>query len=134
VRLAQPGGVLGGALAADGSLVATISREPGGEQRARVFDARSGRLLHVLPQLGIRAVAFNNDGSLLATGSADGTTGLWLPGSGEEVHVLFDGGKSVLAVAFNPTGTLVATGAADGATRVWSAAKGDRRYIFTGHT
>ena len=53
------------------------SRRAQGQQRARVYDVASGRLLHVLPQIGIQDVEFSPDGSLLATGSHDGTIGLW---------------------------------------------------------
>ena len=131
--LPQPGPVLDGVLDPGGSLVATISRERSGAQRARVFDAGSGRLLEVLPQFGIRSVAFSLDGSLLATGSADGSIGLWRPRSGELVLVIHGGG-GVNDVAFSPDGKLVASATADGVTRVYDAATGERSYLFSEHT
>lgn len=119
--------------ARDGSIVAAVVAGRDGHVRAWVFD-RGGRLLHVLPEIGIKDVAFSPNGRLLATASADGSTTLWNPHTGKPVRGFRDTGDSVSAVAFSPDGALLATGGADGAARVWTVATGDRLFFFTGHT
>jgi WD40 repeat protein len=118
----------------DGSLVAVIAADPAQHVRARIYDAHTGRLLHVLPEKGITDVEFSPDGSLLATTSADDTTRLWEPRSGRLVRLLDDGGGTVLAASFSPDGKLLATAGEDGAVRVWTVADGTRLFFFPSHT
>jgi WD40 repeat protein len=80
-------------------------------------------------------VAFNRDGTLLATGSP-GRLDLWDVATqarhGRPMKVADDG---VLTVAFDPSGRLVAGGGATGPVRVWRVA--DQRPAFpplSGHT
>jgi len=131
-RLRHPGAVFGGAFSPDGRLVATVGADRSGH-RARVFDARSGRLLHVLPRIGVTGATFSPDGRLLAETTYAGTF-LWRPREGRLVRVLDDGGGKVDAAAFSPDGTLLATAGEDGAVRVWTVDDGDRLYYFSGHT
>jgi WD40 repeat protein len=84
----------------------------------------------------VLSVAFNPDGTLLATGSYRGRLDLWDVASqarhGKPMRVADDG---VLSVAFDPSGKLVAGGAAIGPVRVWRVA--DQRPAFpplSGHT
>ena len=81
------------------------------------------------------AVAFNRDGTLLATGSG-GRLDLWDVATqahhGEPMRVSDDG---IQSVAFDPSGSLVAGGGAIGPARVWRVT--DQRPAFpplTGHT
>ena len=83
----------------------------------------------------VLSVAFNRDGTLLATGSG-GRLDLWDVATqarhGKPMRVADDG---VLSVAFDPSGRLVAGGGAIGPVRVWRVA--DQRPAFpplTGHT
>ena len=84
----------------------------------------------------VLSVAFNPDGTLLATGSYFGRLDLWDTATqtrhGEPMRVADDG---VLSVAFDPSGRLVAGGGATGPVRVWRVA--DRQPAFpplSGHT
>ena len=132
--LPQPGPVLGGVLDPAGSLVATISREPGGEQRARVFDAASGGCSRSCRSSGsgtsrsARTARCSRPRSARrldrALASPLGPAG---PGAQRQRPGVED-------VAFNPDGTLLAAAGVDGVTRVWTVATGDRLYLFTGHT
>ena len=84
----------------------------------------------------VLSVAFNRDGTLLATASYFGRLDLWdvssQAGHGKPMRVTDDGFPSV---AFDPTGGLVAAGGAIGPVRVWRVA--DQRPAFpplAGHT
>ena len=84
----------------------------------------------------VLSVAFNADGTLLATGSYTGRLDLWDVATrahhGKPMKVADDG---VLSVAFDPSGRLVAGGGAIGPVRVWRVA--DQRPAFpplSGHT
>jgi WD40 repeat protein len=78
-----------------------------GRQRARISHADA-----------VRAVAFNADGTLLATASADCTCAVWDTGSGAAVASLPHPDR-VSCVAFRPEAELIATAGADGVVRVW---------------
>jgi WD40 repeat protein len=132
--LPQPGPVARGVFDPRGKLVATIAVDADGKARARVFDVRSGKQLHVLPQGNVQDVEFSRDGKLLAAGAHDGTIGLWNPRSGRLLRLLDDGGKDVRDVAFSPDGTLLGAAGGDGGTRVWKVPAGERLFFFPGHT
>jgi WD40 repeat protein len=132
--LRHPGEVVRGVFDPSGSLVATIAVERNGNERARIYDVASGRLRHVVPQLGIHDVEFSPDGSLLATGSHDGTIGLWNPRTGRRERLLSERAQNVKDLAFSPDGTLLAGAYGDGATRVWTVADGELLYLLPGHT
>jgi WD40 repeat protein len=128
------GRVFNGVLDPHGRVAATVAQDAAGHVQARLYDVASGRLLRVLPQLGVTDVAFSPDGSLVATASRNGTTALWHVRTGERFHLLDDGGSAANAVAFSPDGKLLATAVADGGVRVWTVADGTRLYFLTGHT
>src|ERR1043165_6504216 len=72
----------------------------------------------------VHAVAFSNDGKVLATASFDSTVKLWDFATGKESQVLKGHTKGVNAVAFNKDGSLVATGSADNSIRLWNPKDG----------
>jgi WD40 repeat protein len=104
-----------------------------GHVQTRLVDARTGRVLHTMPQRGITDIEFSPDGRLLATASADGTTSLWRARDGGLVRVLDDGGDHITDLTFAPNGSLLATTSRDGGVRVWVVANGERLFFFTGH-
>ncbi|MDQ1294473.1 MAG: hypothetical protein QG608_2356, partial [Actinomycetota bacterium] len=72
----------------------------------------------------VNAVAFSPDGSLLATGSDDGTARLW-DLTGEKPPTILSGHTDrVLGVAFSPDGSLLASASDDGTTRLWNSHAG----------
>jgi WD40 repeat protein len=97
--------------------------------------SRVGRAIR--PGAGsVLSVAFNADGTLLATGSYTWRLDLWDAATqkrhGKPMRVVDD---AVPSVAFDPSGELVAGGGANGAVHVWRVA--DQRPAFpprTGHT
>lgn len=53
--------------------------------QVRIWDVRSGNCVRTLPAHSdpVSAVAFNRDGSLIATSSYDGLVRIWEAGSGQ---------------------------------------------------
>src|SRR6202035_5405058 len=64
-----------------------------------------------VPARAVSAVAFSPDGTVIATGSDDGTARTWDVGTGEPRLVLTErfAFSGVTQVAFSPDGTLIAT-------------------------
>jgi WD40 repeat protein len=71
------------------------------------------------------ALAFSEDGTLLASGSGDATVRLWNPATGEELHVLRGHDGLVEDVALSPDGSVLASASRDGTVRLWDTATGD---------
>ena len=124
-----------GAFSPDGRLVATL--DAGKHAPVRVFDSRTGRLLHVLaPRIvgkptELEGVAFSK--RLLATTGFQGTY-LWNPRTGRQVGSrLVDKPGVTTAAAFSPDGNLLAVAGQDGGVRIWDVAKGDRLFYFPAH-
>jgi len=125
-----------GAFSPDGRLVATL--EKGKHARVRVFESRTGRLLHVLAprmehkRVELEGVAFSPD-NLLATTGFQGTY-LWNPRSGRQIGPrLVDNPGVATDAAFSPDGNLLAVAGQDGGVRIWDVAKGDRLFYFPAH-
>ena len=72
----------------------------------------------------VSAVAFSPDGSLLATGSWDGSARLWDVALGREVRPLVHHKMAVISVAFSPDGRLLAVGSDDTTVTLWEVATG----------
>jgi WD40 repeat protein len=71
----------------------------------------------ILPSRGpVRLASFSPDGSLVLTGSDDGTVRVWRR-DGTPIRTLFRGGP-VTAASFSPDGRLVLTGSRDGTAAV----------------
>jgi WD40 repeat protein len=126
-----------GAFSPDGRLVATLDAKklPHVRPHVRIFDARTGRLLHMLaPRTELEGVAFSSDNRLLATTSFQGTY-IWNARSGRQVgRRLFDRPGVATDAVFSPDGNLLAVAGQDGSVRIWDVAKGDRLFYFPVHT
>lgn len=84
---------------------------------------------HIGPVL---ALAWSQDGTMLASGGADTTAQVWDPVSGTILHTLPHGG-AVNGVAWEPGNTdRLATASADSKMRVWDVNSGDHR-VYSGH-
>jgi WD40 repeat protein len=95
----------------------------------RIGDTRDTRGGHAGP---VFSVAFTAKGSILATGSTDGTVILWNvrdPASPLRLGApLIGHSGTVWSVDFTADGTTLATGSTDGTVILWNVAKPDTRY------
>ena len=108
------------AFSPDGSRVVTAS----GDQTARVWDARSGRLLFTFEHHGeVRDAEFSPDGKRIVTASDDNTAQVWDAGNGNRLATL-QHPDLVLSATFSPDGERIVTAGWDGTARVWDAANG----------
>ncbi|MCJ1420358.1 hypothetical protein MMC32_006715, partial [Xylographa parallela] len=83
---------------------------------------------------GVLAVAFSQDGSLLASASLDQTVRLWNPATGQEIQKLEGHTEGVNAVAFSHDGSLLASASYDQTVRLWNPATGQEIQKLKGHT
>jgi WD40 repeat protein len=113
------------AISNDGKLLASVSRD--GE--LRVHDPVTGDLLISIreddAEQVIWSLAFDANGSLLASGSFDGRIQLWNTASGAPVgEPLLADGFSVEDLAFSPDGSRLASANNDGTVRLWDVSTG----------
>ncbi len=71
----------------------------------------------------VRSVAWNHDGTQLASGSSDNTIKIWKVDTGTLLHTLNDHRGWVNSVAWNPDGTQLASGSADKTIKIWNIEK-----------
>jgi len=137
-RLFQPGAEAS-AVSRDGRLLVM-----GRGNTARLVSRRTGRVLRIFKggkldgiQVGHRgrviAVALSHDGKQLATGSEDGTAGLWRVADGFHITTLIGGHiGAIRTVAINPRGDYVATGSRDRTIRIFDTAAGRQLLLLAG--
>lgn len=83
--------------------------------------------------VGIGALAFSPDGTLLATGGDDGRIFLWEIPSGKQVRSL-DGHKGrICALVFSPDGRRLASASGDETVALWNPIEGQRLLSGEGH-
>jgi WD40 repeat protein len=131
----ETGGAAGGPYADSESLVGSVAIDDGNRTVAAVsadgttlWNAENGDVIaHLNTGLGREAirVAFNPDGSALASASLDSVVRQWDPQTGERVGKEFAGhGDMVLTVAYSPDGRRLASGGVDRTVRLWDVASG----------
>ncbi|MGW5861664.1 nSTAND1 domain-containing NTPase [Streptomyces sp. NPDC055239] len=81
----------------------------------------------------VSAVAFSLDGTMLATGSKDGTVRLWDTVT-RRPRLVVKAKADVQTVAFSPDGKTIATGGWDGRIRTWSTTTGHLQTTMTSNT
>jgi WD40 repeat protein len=82
----------------------------------------------------VRALSFNQDGSLLAIGGDDKKAMLWNIKKDELFKKLSGHDDDVKGIAFSPDGSRVATTSKDKSAIIWDAATGDKIKALNGHT
>lgn len=81
----------------------------------------------------ITSIAFNGDGTLLATSSADDTVKVWDLETGVELNGLVGHTGDVNGVSFHPSGMYVATASNDQTAKIWDLATGMAITNLSGH-
>ena len=147
-RVAMPDGKLAAPLAGLADLVRTVAWSPDGAAIAAgggtpgafgeivIFDAATGgeRLRLDGHRDYVYHLAFNRDGSRLASCGYDKAIRVWDTKSGKVLGVLREHTEAVYAVAFSDDGTLLASAAADRSVKVWDVDEGVRLYTITDPT
>jgi WD40 repeat protein len=82
----------------------------------------------------IFSTAFSPDGSLLATGSFDGSTRIWDTETWTVLHELAGHGNWVSAVAFSPNGKYLVSAGIDRRIQIWDPLTGDNLYTSQEHS
>jgi WD40 repeat protein len=100
----------------DGSSLAVA-----GDSGVTVWDPRLRTLLanYELPGSNVMSVAFSADGSMLASGTRDGSVVLWRLTDGQRLGESFQAGATVTSLAFSKDGENLAAGLATGRSMVW---------------
>ena len=128
--------VNGAVFSIDGTRVLTTSPNDEELGRARLWDARSGK---IVANLGIRvnSAAFSPDGTRIVT--AGGNTARVWDASGKELVTLKGHNSEVNSASFSSDGTRIVTASGrarqshDNTARVWEAGSGRELAVLSGH-
>ncbi len=81
----------------------------------------------------VTSVAFNSDGTRIASGSTDRTIKVWDPATGNERLTLKGHLGAVTCAVFTPDGKRIVSGGSDSTLRIWDATSGQEILTLRGH-
>ncbi|PYQ67178.1 MAG: hypothetical protein DMF53_02210, partial [Acidobacteria bacterium] len=119
--------------------VSSVAFDPQGETLAsgsddntvKLWEARSGKLLHMLKEHDLFSLAFDPQGEMLASAGAGDTVKLWEVRSGKLLRTLE--GQDIRSVAFDPQGGTLASGSNDTMVKLWETRSGKLLRTLEGH-
>ena len=123
-------GIRSFAFSANGKLLASGSYD----RTARIWDANTGRRLHVLKHNGyVYGESFSRNGKSLVTSSQDSAARVWNVRTGRRKLLLVDAAVAVNAAAFSPGGREIGTASADRIARLYNGDSGKLLAQLAGH-
>jgi len=102
------------------------------ESTIHVIDLATRRPLPVVDAYGVKSIALNGAGVLLASGHRDGSVQLWYSPTGSRIAMLEGHSDWVRAVAFNPAGGSLASGGDDKTIHIWDVSDRSRPTVLKG--
>ncbi|MCI0745136.1 MAG: hypothetical protein L0Y58_07005 [Verrucomicrobia subdivision 3 bacterium] len=119
----------------DGSRLAVASGTPGRHGEAKLFDTKTGVMVHTLattpdPML---AIAFSSDSKRVACAGADNAIRVFNTTTGQPELTIEQHADWVTGVAFSPDAAHVVSASRDKTARVFDAATGELESTYTGH-
>ncbi len=108
----------------------------GNDTIARIFDAKTGALVHELAghDAPITSIAVSGDGRWIASGCEDNKIRLWDAATGEARGELTGHTAGVTSVDLSPDGARVVTGSADTTVKIWDTRTRKEILTLNGHT
>ena len=82
----------------------------------------------------VNSLDFSPDGTLIATGSSDGTADIWDATTGQVLQTLTEHKYLVLSVVFSPDSKRLLSGGGDNNARLWNTQTGEELLTLSGHT
>lgn len=99
----------------------------------QVIDIGSRKPFSVIDAYGVKSIALNSAGLVVASGHRDGAVQLWYSPTGSRIAHLTGHHDWVRAIAFHPGGTSLASGGDDRTIRLWNGGTANRHTVLQGH-
>jgi WD40 repeat protein len=117
----------------DGPAETRMAKKPA---EIRMADVVSGKVLRTLAgqTQTITALAFREDGRVLASGSRDGSVILWDPASGSKLATLEGHATQVSSISLSHDGKIAPSGSNDGTIKIWDLTVGKELATAKAHT